>query len=37
MDDEDQVAVKTDVERQEIGNLVRNRMNDLCLPTEDYG
>ncbi|XP_055942486.1 potassium channel subfamily T member 1-like isoform X2 [Argiope bruennichi] len=36
MDDEDQIAIRTDVERQEIGNLVRNRMKDLCLPTEDY-
>ncbi|XP_035224213.1 potassium channel subfamily T member 1-like [Stegodyphus dumicola] len=36
MDDEDQIAIRSDVERQEISNLVRNRMKDLCLPTEDY-
>ncbi|XP_054711041.1 potassium channel subfamily T member 1-like [Uloborus diversus] len=36
MDDEDQIAQRTDMERQEISNLVRNRMKDLCLPTEDY-
>ncbi|KAG8180934.1 hypothetical protein JTE90_013940 [Oedothorax gibbosus] len=36
MGDEDQIAIRTDVERQEIGNLVKNRMKDLRLPTEDY-
>lgn len=36
LDHDDQTAVKTDIERQEISNLVKNRMQDLCLPTEDY-
>ncbi|GIY36358.1 potassium channel subfamily T member 1 [Caerostris extrusa] len=35
--DSERNRITSDIERQEISNLVKNRMNDLRLPTEDYG
>ncbi|XP_055925571.1 potassium channel subfamily T member 2-like, partial [Argiope bruennichi] len=34
--DSERNRITSDIERQEISNLVKNRMNDLRLPTEDY-
>ncbi|KAG8182946.1 hypothetical protein JTE90_003324 [Oedothorax gibbosus] len=34
--DSERNRITSDIERQEISNLVKNRMNDLALPTEDY-
>ena len=35
--DSERNRITSEFERQEISNLVKNRMMDLRLPTEDYG